>query len=281
MAHVKWSTALTVQGTQYTQLKDMNIKRPWKEELKKKKTGKPKIDKHNTETLYSVASNKQLTWITISCCAWHSSTLACQTVENNFKTKHRAIANTSFWHCCHGNATRALTANPPNSTQLGGIPYHAPKLHPGPCNSVGMRVRTDRHTQRRVTTIHIASSSTHAKCNKLDISFLAVSGLIRTTDTQTSTLTIHYCHQWKLWHALSVLQYNAYHRTTEAVCKRTQLISGWQADFMALVLWQFRSAGKPWLPVIMKLLCMNVPSFPQTQPPPIFLGSNVLFSRTT
>jgi len=28
---------------------------------KKKKTGKPKIGKHNTETMYSVASNKQLT----------------------------------------------------------------------------------------------------------------------------------------------------------------------------------------------------------------------------
>ena len=34
--------------------------------------------------------------------------------------------------------------------QPGGIPYHS-KLHPGPCNSVGMRPRyrqTDRHTDR-------------------------------------------------------------------------------------------------------------------------------------
>jgi len=30
-----------------------------------------------------------------------------------------------------------------NSAQLGGIPYHSPKLHPGTCNSVGMRPRTD------------------------------------------------------------------------------------------------------------------------------------------
>ena len=47
----------------------------------------------------------------------------------------------------HSNATRAPIANPPNSAQLGGISYHYPKLHPGPCNSVGMRPRTDRHTQ--------------------------------------------------------------------------------------------------------------------------------------
>ena len=40
----------------------------------------------------------------------------------------------------------APIANQPNSTQPGGIPYHSAKLHPGPCNSVGMRPRTDRHT---------------------------------------------------------------------------------------------------------------------------------------
>ena len=37
-------------------------------------------------------------------------------------------------------------ANPPNSAQLGGSLYHAPKLHPGPCSSVGVRPRTDRQT---------------------------------------------------------------------------------------------------------------------------------------
>jgi len=76
--------------------------------------------------------------------------------------------------CCHSNATRAPIANPPNSAQLGGSLYHAPKLHPGPCSSVGIRPRTDRHTdtqthrqtdtQTCVTTIHFASSMTHAKC---------------------------------------------------------------------------------------------------------------------
>jgi len=69
-------------------------------------------------------------------------------------------------------ATRAPIANPPNSAQLGGIPYHSPKLHPGPCNSVGLRPRTDTQTDRqtdtqtRVTTLHFASSTTDGKCNE-------------------------------------------------------------------------------------------------------------------
>ena len=65
----------------------------------------------------------------------------------------------------HSNATRALIANPPNGAQLGGSPYHSSKLHPGPCNSVAYgRGQTD--TQTRVTTIHFASSMTHARCNE-------------------------------------------------------------------------------------------------------------------
>jgi len=42
-----------------------------------------------------------------------------------------------------------MIANRANSAQLGSIPYHSPKLHLGPCNSVGMRPRTDRQTHRR------------------------------------------------------------------------------------------------------------------------------------
>ena len=67
--------------------------------------------------------------------------------------------------------TPADPANPPNSAQLGGIPYHSPMLHPCPSNSVGIRPQTDTqihrqtNTQTRVTTIHFASSTTHAKCN--------------------------------------------------------------------------------------------------------------------
>jgi len=43
-----------------------------------------------------------------------------------------------------------LIVNLPNSAQLGGSLYHTPKLHPGPCNSVGVRPRTDRQTDKPV-----------------------------------------------------------------------------------------------------------------------------------
>jgi len=36
----------------------------------------------------------------------------------------------------------------PNSAQLKSTPYHSPKLHSGPCSSVGMRRGTDRQTHR-------------------------------------------------------------------------------------------------------------------------------------
>jgi len=46
-----------------------------------------------------------------------------------------------------------------------GAPLPFPKLYPVLCSSVGMRRRTDRHTptQMRVTNIHFASSTNHAK----------------------------------------------------------------------------------------------------------------------
>jgi len=56
----------------------------------------------------------------------------------------------AFPYGCHSNATRAPIANPPNSVQLGGIPYHSPELHPGPCNSVGMRPQTYRQTHTHI-----------------------------------------------------------------------------------------------------------------------------------
>ena len=34
--------------------------------------------------------------------------------------------NFAFTLCCHSNATCAPIENPPNSAQLGGIPYHSP-----------------------------------------------------------------------------------------------------------------------------------------------------------
>ena len=59
---------------------------------------------------------------------------------------------------------RAPIANPPIRAQLDGTPYHSPKLHPGPCSSVGMRrgtnrqtdAHTDTKTQRRRWPIYIS-----------------------------------------------------------------------------------------------------------------------------
>jgi len=67
----------------------------------------------------------------------------------------------------------AIATQPVHRLQIRPIvhnPYHSPKLQQGPWNSVGARPRTDTQTdtQTRVqlTTIHFASSTTHAKCNK-------------------------------------------------------------------------------------------------------------------
>jgi len=48
--------------------------------------------------------------------------------------------------CCRSNETPAPIANPLNSAQLHGTPYHSHKLHLGMCGSVGMRLRTDTQT---------------------------------------------------------------------------------------------------------------------------------------
>ena len=77
-------------------------------------------------------------------------------------SRHRATTSMytckhfAFAWCCHRNATRALIANPPNSAQLGGMPYHSAKLHVGPCNNVGMRPRTDTQTHRRALPQYIS-----------------------------------------------------------------------------------------------------------------------------
>jgi len=117
----------------------------------------------------------------------------------------------------HSNATRTPIANPPNSAQLGGIPYHYFKLHPGPCNSVGMRPRTtdtQTDTQTRVTRIHFASSTTHAKCND-------DSGLQHPTGgltTQEGWLGVRVGgHQ-----ALSILSSNKPSKLSQWLCKSSQ-----------------------------------------------------------
>jgi len=98
--------------------------------------------------------------------------LAIYVVQCWERLRHPPVTNQQCAHTphklgfalrCHSNATRAPIANPPNSAQLGGSLYHAPKLHLGPCSNVGIRPWTD--IQMRVTTIHFASSTTDAKCN--------------------------------------------------------------------------------------------------------------------
>jgi len=63
----------------------------------------------------------------------------------------QALADISRSHCCHGNATRAPIAKPPNirATKGHALSYHSPKLHPGACSSVGMRPRTDTQRDKR------------------------------------------------------------------------------------------------------------------------------------
>jgi len=68
------------------------------------------------------------------------------------------------------NETRTPIANPPTSAQLEGTPYHSPSyIQVGAvvweCGEAQTDTQTD--TQTRVTNTHLASSTTHAKCNYL------------------------------------------------------------------------------------------------------------------
>jgi len=51
--------------------------------------------------------------------------------------------------CCHSNETSAPIANPPNSAQLKGTPYHTLQVTLGLCSSVRTCQGTDRHTDSR------------------------------------------------------------------------------------------------------------------------------------
>ena len=92
-------------------------------------------------------------------------------------TRHRA-STSMFASCCHSNATRASIANPPNSAQLGGIPTTPPSYirvraivwawgRGQSHTNTDTQTDTHTHTQTRVTTIHFASSTTHAKYNNM------------------------------------------------------------------------------------------------------------------
>jgi len=60
---------------------------------------------------------------------------------------------------------RAPIVNPPNSAQQEGTYTIPPKLHPGPCGSMGKRRGTERQTdtQTAVANTHFASGVPHAK----------------------------------------------------------------------------------------------------------------------
>jgi len=81
-------------------------------------------------------------------------------VESLITTWH--TARTEHWYfvfalCCHNNENHAPIPNLSSSAQLGGTPYHSPKLHPGPCGSVGMWRATDtvRQTHRHAWPLYI------------------------------------------------------------------------------------------------------------------------------
>jgi len=81
------------------------------------------------------------------------------------KTMQRASTSTR-WHftfvlCCHSNETRAPTANPPNSVQLGALPTILPS-YIRVCAVVWECGDGQTDTRTRVTNIHFAL--THAKC---------------------------------------------------------------------------------------------------------------------
>ena len=88
-------------------------------------------------------------------------------------TKHRASTSTrgrfAFGLCCRSNETRSPIANPPNGAQLEGTATILPsyiRVHAvvWACGEG----QTDAQTETLVTTIglHIASLSTHARCNE-------------------------------------------------------------------------------------------------------------------
>jgi len=77
------------------------------------------------------------------------------------------LGSSTHYKCCHNNATRAPIASPPNSAQLGGIPYHSPKLIRVraivcACGRGQTQTHRQTHTHTRVTTIYHVSSKAHA-----------------------------------------------------------------------------------------------------------------------
>jgi len=101
-------------------------------------------------------------------------------VENASITCWSLISNAHAPRVNYGLRYVAIATQPVHRLQIRpivhrGSLYHAPKLHPGPCSSVGVAADRQTDTQTRVTTIHFASSTNHAKCNECQISTLGLS----------------------------------------------------------------------------------------------------------
>jgi len=160
---------------------------PWVQFLTKWKKRTQGIDKHRKTTIKMGGGNRNEFQPSFkNKKGFNHSLLLKNTVSFSALTKIERVTSTR-WHfafsaicvqcirlqayvlvCCHSNKTCAPVANPPNTVQLEGTPYHSPKLHPGPCSSVGMRPGTDRQidTQMAMANIHFASAMPHAKCNQ-------------------------------------------------------------------------------------------------------------------
>jgi len=70
--------------------------------------------------------------------------------------------------CCHSNETCAPTANPPNSAQIEGTPYHSPsyiRVHAVVWECCKGQTNRQTHRQMAMANIHFALATLQAKCN--------------------------------------------------------------------------------------------------------------------
>jgi len=129
----------------------------------------------------------------------------------------------------------APIANPPKTAQLGGIPYQSPKLHRGPCSSVDVRPWTDRQTDRQthVTTIHFASSTTHAKCKKWWLWSHKVIANVTVLQTEIHYLAIKFIFISTT--SLSCIVSDTYSEILVKICPRVRVL-GWLGGLVVMTL---------------------------------------------
>ena len=125
--------------------------------------------------------------VTCHCCVIHTQAQHTAIIrKNSFWLIDQLILITAALHklgfalCCHSNATRAPIANLPNSAQLGAASTTPPSyirvravVWAYGRGQTDTQTHTQTDTQTRMTTIHFASSTTHAKCNNHLMAMLA------------------------------------------------------------------------------------------------------------